>query len=74
MLFGDAGKSEVLMTAGIERAVALMITYNDIGSAMRTLNRVQMLRHDLPVIVRTADEHAIERMKKAGAIEVIPEN
>jgi len=71
--FGDAGKREVLMAAGIERAVALVITHNDLSSAMRTLNRVQMLRPDLPVVVRTADEHGIERMKKAGAAEVVPE-
>ncbi len=73
VLFGDAGKREVLTAAGIERAVALVITHNDLGSAARTLNRVQLLRPDLPVIVRTTDELGVERMKKAGATEVVPE-
>jgi Kef-type K+ transport system membrane component KefB len=73
VLFGDAGKREVLTAAGIARAVALVITHNDLGSASRTLNRVQLLRPDLPVIVRTTDELGVERMKKAGATEVVPE-
>jgi CPA2 family monovalent cation:H+ antiporter-2 len=73
VLFGDAAKSEVLQAVGIERAVALVITHNDLGSAMRTLNRVQMLRSDLPVIVRTEDRQSAERIKKAGATDVVPE-
>ena len=73
VLFGDAGKSEVLEAAGIQRAVALVITHSDLGSAMRTLSRVQMLRSDLPVIVRTVDSRGAERIKKAGAIDVVPE-
>ncbi len=73
VLFGDASKREVLTAAGIDRAVALVITHNDLGSAMRTLNRVQVLRPELPVIVRSADEQGIDRMKKAGATEVVPE-
>jgi len=73
VLFGDAGKSEVLEAAGIQRAVALVITHSDLGSAMRTLSRVQMLRSDLPVIVRTVDNSGVERIKRAGATDVVLE-
>lgn len=73
VIFGDAGKNEVLLAAGIQQAVALVITHNDLSSAIRTLNRVQMLRPDLPVVVRTEDEHSTDRIKKAGASEVVPE-
>ena len=73
VLFGDAGKSEVLQAAGIERAVALVITHSDLGSTMRTLSRVKMLRPGLPVIVRTVDEQSVVRIKMAGATDVVPE-
>ncbi|HEY9101312.1 cation:proton antiporter [Chitinimonas sp.] len=71
--FGDATRREVLMSAGLARARALIVTYDDTGSALKILSVVRKERPDLPVIVRTWDDSDIERLRTAGADEVVAE-
>jgi CPA2 family monovalent cation:H+ antiporter-2 len=73
VVFGDAARREVLMAAGLLRAKALAITYSDTSSALRILGHVQDLRPGLPVVVRTLDDTDIDRLKAAGAAEVVAE-
>lgn len=73
VVFGDAARREVLSAAGLMRARALVITYADTHSALRILAHVQALRPGLPVIVRTHDETDIDKLKAAGAAEVVAE-
>ena len=73
VVFGDAARREVLIAAGLLRAKALAITYSDTGSALKILGLVQELRPGLPVVVRTFDDNDIERLKAAGAAEVVAE-
>ena len=73
VVYGDAAKHEVLQAAGLMRAKALVITYDDKHSALRILRHIQQDRPDLPVIVRTADDSNVEVLKKAGATEVVAE-
>ena len=73
VVFGDAARREVLMAAGIERARAVAVTYSDTASALKILAQVQQVRPGLPVVVRTVDDTDIERLKNAGAAEVVAE-
>ncbi|MBI4937334.1 MAG: potassium channel protein, partial [Nitrosomonadales bacterium] len=73
VVYGDAGKREVLLAAGLMRAKTLVITYDDKHSALKILHHVNELRPGLPVVVRTADETHIEALKQAGAAEVVAE-
>jgi len=73
VVFGDAARREVLVAAGLLRAKALVITYSDTASALRILGHVQELRPGLPVVVRTVDDTDIDRLKDAGAAEVVAE-
>jgi CPA2 family monovalent cation:H+ antiporter-2 len=73
VVFGDAARREVLIAAGLLRANALVVSYADTASALRILSLVQELRHGLPVIVRTLDDSDIDRLKQAGAAEVVAE-
>jgi CPA2 family monovalent cation:H+ antiporter-2 len=73
VVYGDAGKHEVLQAAGLMRAKALAITYDDKHSALKILQHVQAARPDLPVVVRTADDTHIGALKQAGAAEVVAE-
>jgi CPA2 family monovalent cation:H+ antiporter-2 len=73
VVYGDAAKREVLVAAGLLRAKALVITYNDKHSALKILHHVNQMRPDLPVVVRTTDDAHIEEFKKAGAAEVVAE-
>lgn len=71
VVFGDAARREVLVAAGLMRAKALVVTYIDTHSAMKILELVHQLRPDLPVIVRTHNDSDIDKLKQAGATEVV---
>lgn len=71
--YGDAGRRESLVAAGIHRAAALVVTFTDTGSALKVLHFVHEVRPDLPVIVRSHDDTDLERLRAAGATEVVPE-
>jgi CPA2 family monovalent cation:H+ antiporter-2 len=73
VVFGDGARREVLLAAGIHRARALVITFDDVSQAIRVLARVRELAPQLPVIVRTSNDAAIDRLREAGATEVVPE-
>jgi CPA2 family monovalent cation:H+ antiporter-2 len=49
------------------------ITYSDTPSALKILAHVQEVRPGLPVVIRTVDDTDIDRLKTAGAAEVVPE-
>ncbi len=73
VVFGDSARREVLQAAGIQRARALVITIADTQVALAVLAQAQALRPDLPVLVRTRDDQDIERLRAAGATEVVAE-
>jgi CPA2 family monovalent cation:H+ antiporter-2 len=73
VVYGDAGRREALVAAGITRASALVITYADTHSALKVLHHAHELKPTLPVIVRTYDDHDLEQLTRAGATEVVPE-
>jgi CPA2 family monovalent cation:H+ antiporter-2 len=73
VVFGDAGRRESLLAAGIHRAATIAITYANTPSALRVLHNIHELEPTLPVIVRTVDDADLEKLLAAGATEVIPE-
>ena len=73
VVYGDATRREALTAAGIQRAAALVITYAETGAAEKTLHFAHELAPHLPVIVRTHDDADLDRLRRAGATEVVPE-
>ena len=73
VVFGDASRREVLMAAGLPRARALVVTFADTQTALRILSAAHAVRPDLPVIVRTVDDSDLDRLREAGAAEVVAE-
>ena len=73
VVYGDAARRETLVAAGISRASAVAITYADTPSALKILHHVRELKPDIPVIVRTQDDHDLDKLIAAGATEVVPE-
>ena len=73
VIYGDASRRETLVSAGIGKARAVVITFADTPTALKILHHVQHLRPELPVIVRTRDDSELDRLFAAGATEVIPE-
>jgi monovalent cation:H+ antiporter-2, CPA2 family len=73
VVYGDAARHETLAAAGVNRAAALVITYNDTLSALRVIHFAHEMNPKLPIIVRTQDDTDLDRLQKAGATEVVPE-
>jgi len=73
VVFGDAARLQSLMAAGLARANAVVVTYHDTASAMKILHLVHSHAPKVPVIVRTLDDADLERLRNAGATEVVPE-
>ncbi len=73
VVFGDAARLQSLMAAGLARAAAVVVSYHDTPSALKILQLVQAHAPRVPVIVRTIDDADIDRLKAAGATEVVPE-
>ncbi|MGS0740922.1 cation:proton antiporter domain-containing protein, partial [Glaciimonas sp. GG7] len=71
--YGDASRRESLVAAGLHRAAALVITYASTPSALRVLHHVHELAPALPVIVRSYDDTDLDKLRAAGAAEVVPE-
>ncbi len=73
VVFGDAVRLQALMAAGLARASAVVVTYLDTASALKVLANVRTHAPSVPVIVRTVDDHDLEKLRTAGATEVVPE-
>ena len=71
VVFGDAARREVLLAAGLARARVVIVTYADTASALHILAHVQETRPGLPVVVRTIDDSDVEKLRNAGATEVV---
>lgn len=71
--YGDAARRESLIAAGIHRAAALVVTYASTPSALKVLHLAHELAPTLPVIVRSYDDSDLDKLRAAGAAEVVPE-
>ena len=73
VVFGDATRVEVLMAAGVHRARAVVVSFAHTPSALQIIAAAHRLKPDAPVIVRTVDDSDLDRLRQAGAAEVVPE-
>jgi CPA2 family monovalent cation:H+ antiporter-2 len=73
VVFGDAARLQSLMAAGLARASAVVVSYPDTASALKILQLVHSHAPKVPVIVRTIDDADLEKLRAAGAAEVVPE-
>ncbi|MCZ4313281.1 monovalent cation:proton antiporter-2 (CPA2) family protein [Comamonadaceae bacterium G21597-S1] len=73
VVFGDAVRLQALMAAGLSRASAVVVTYVETHGALKVLDHARAHAPHVPVIIRTRDDHDLERLQEAGAAEVVPE-
>ena len=73
VVFGDAARLPSLMSAGLARASAVVVSYHDTPSALKILHLVHEHAPTVPVLVRTIDDADMDTLKAAGATEVVPE-
>jgi monovalent cation:H+ antiporter-2, CPA2 family len=51
----------------------VVVTYLDVPGVLKVLANTRAHAPQVPVIVRTQDDHDLERLQAAGATEVVPE-
>ena len=73
VVFGDAARLQALIAAGLHRASAVVITYIETASALKVLHHTHEQAPQVPVVVRTIDDADLEKLRSAGATEVVPE-
>ena len=70
---GDSFQLSYLMSAGLARASAVVVSFDDTATALRVLELIQQHMPQVPVIVRTRFDKDMAMLKAAGASEVIPD-
>ncbi|MFA9440639.1 cation:proton antiporter [Uliginosibacterium sp. sgz301328] len=73
VVYGDAARRETLIAAGLARASAVVISFNDVRATLRVMHHVQAIRPDIPIVARVVDESDMEQVIQRGAAQVVPE-
>ena len=73
VVFGDATRLQALMAAGLARAAAVVVTPGELQTALKVLAKTRAHAPQVPVVVRTQDDSALEQLQAAGAAEIVPE-
>ncbi len=70
---GDAVRPEVLESAGVENASAVIVAFNDPVRAAVIVGRLRYIFPRLRIIVRAHDEHWTEELRRVGADTIVIE-
>lgn len=73
VFYGDASQIEVLRALRVSDAAAVVISFNDIPAARRTVHNVRQIDREVPVLIRSSDDAFLAPLLAAGATEVVPE-
>ncbi|TPW10509.1 MAG: monovalent cation:H+ antiporter-2 CPA2 family, partial [Halothiobacillaceae bacterium] len=71
--YGDSTHNDILEAAGLKQAKVLVVSYNEVHSALKIIEQARRIRPDIPILVRTADDANLDRLQQMGATEVVPE-
>lgn len=71
--YGDSASLDLLKAAGLTRASAVVVSLDDVSTALKIVHQVRRVERELPILVRTQDDSKLQELIEAGATEVIPE-
>ena len=74
VFYGDGSSLELLKSIGIERSLALAITFDDVPTAERIARTVRGLDLGIPILVRLSEDRYFRRLRNAGATDIVPEH
>jgi CPA2 family monovalent cation:H+ antiporter-2 len=72
VVYGDARHPGVLQALGLDRASAVVVSFDSPDTALEIVRNVRRLRNDVPLLVRTEVDTHLDALQAAGATEVIP--
>ncbi|MYE03061.1 MAG: potassium transporter KefB, partial [Alphaproteobacteria bacterium] len=70
---GDAARPEVLESAGVENASAVVVAFNDPKRAVTIVGQLRYIFPRLRIVARAHDEHWAEELRRVGADTVAVE-
>jgi CPA2 family monovalent cation:H+ antiporter-2 len=73
VFFGDSGRGELLRLAGSKDAAVVVVTVNAPRAAERMVAAARRENPNVPIVARARDMAHAERLKRLGAIAVVPE-
>ena len=73
IIWGDAGRAEMLAAAGLAHASMVVITLPNARETLRILATLRASDTEVPVLVRARDDSQLDLLQDAGATEVVPE-
>ena len=71
--YGDGRQRAILHSLGVERAQLVVVAFDDVSQAEMAVRQIRALHLNVPILVRTTDDSQWERLREAGATEVVPE-
>lgn len=74
VFYGDSTHTEILQKAELERASALIITFDDALIAEHIIHTARLISRVIPIIVRSKDDQHMDNLHDAGASNVFPES
>lgn len=73
VFYGDAGRRDVLLAAGIARAKAVVVTMDDTKAAAAAVEAIRHETKALPIFARARDHAHAMKLSKAGQVHCVPE-
>jgi len=73
ILFGTSRQTEILSAAGLSNARLVVIAFGEDKQSVEVIQKVRLLSPDVQILVRTRNDDYLEKLKNAGANEVVPE-
>ncbi|MFW1678577.1 cation:proton antiporter [Pontibacter sp. JAM-7] len=71
--YGDAERADIIAAIGGDRARMLILTFPEHETSLGALKHLRPRFPELPILVRTRDDSALDLFQRQGATEVIPE-
>jgi CPA2 family monovalent cation:H+ antiporter-2 len=73
VFYGNAAQAEILDAAGIDRARALVVTFDNAALALQLVRMARAKNPSLPLLARTRDDARVAELESAGATVVVPQ-
>ncbi|MBS0185574.1 MAG: cation:proton antiporter [Proteobacteria bacterium] len=73
VFFGDARRAEIFHAISMGKAKAVVLTLDQPGTVSRAVMTLKRNFPKIPIFVRAHDNEHAEKLKKAGAVVVVPE-
>ncbi|WP_010178537.1 monovalent cation:proton antiporter family protein [Glaciecola sp. HTCC2999] len=73
VIYGDVSDKAILRSVNIDKAVSVIVTFDHIPKATQCIDCIRGFNRDIPIIVRTRKDYAMDTLYNSGATQVVPE-